>query len=244
MSLAHAVSNNAVWCDAVCRAHGLAAEFLDSIWLTREVTPPFYPNAVTLTSARDMDVQLHAIRTLLDAEIPGAWAVKDSYRLLDLAPFGFRPLFDATWIGCDTAQSATEDARDVRWHVVRDPAALEMWEIAWRGEPANAEAQPSASIFLPALLDNETIAFFAASHNNQIVAGAIGNRTGEVVGISNVFLPVQNEMRWRAGCVTAVAQRFPGLPMVGYESGNDLAAFRKLGFTELGSLRIWTRVVE
>lgn len=244
MLLTQAVYNNAVWCDTICRAHGLASEFHDSIWLTRHAAPPFYPNAVTLTGARDTDEQLQAIRRLLDARIPGAWAVKDSYHALDLAPLGFRPLFDATWIGCETPQSAPEDTLDVRWHVVRDAAALNMWEAAWRGEPANAETQPAARIFLPTLLDDANIIFLAAYHNGDIVAGAIANCTGEVVGISNVLMPAQDEMRWRAACVAAIREHFPALPMVGYESGSDLAAFRALGFAELGPLRIWTRAVE
>ena len=33
----------------------------------------------------------------------------------------------------------------------------------------------------------------------------------------------------------------PGLPIVGYERGEDLAAAQQAGFTVLGSLRIWAR---
>ena len=33
----------------------------------------------------------------------------------------------------------------------------------------------------------------------------------------------------------------PGLPIVGYERGEDLAAARQAGFTVLGPLRIWAR---
>jgi hypothetical protein len=44
-----------------------------------------------------------------------------------------------------------------------------------------------------------------------------------------------------AGVVRAVASLRPGLPIVGYERGEDLAAARRAGFTVLGSLRVWTR---
>jgi hypothetical protein len=44
-----------------------------------------------------------------------------------------------------------------------------------------------------------------------------------------------------AGVVRAVASLRPGLPIVGYERGEDLAAARRAGFTVLGSLRIWAR---
>ena len=41
--------NNALWCDAVCRAHGLPGEFLAGLWLNRRPVPRFYANAVTLS---------------------------------------------------------------------------------------------------------------------------------------------------------------------------------------------------
>gem|GEM_PF-6650955 len=37
----------------------------------------------------------------------------------------------------------------------------------------------------------------------------------------------------------AVQAAYPGLPVVGYERGADLAAMRALGFRSLGSLRVW-----
>jgi hypothetical protein len=43
------------------------------------------------------------------------------------------------------------------------------------------------------------------------------------------------------GVVRAVAELRPGLPIVGYERGEDLAAARRAGFTVLGPLRIWAR---
>jgi len=41
--------------------------------------------------------------------------------------------------------------------------------------------------------------------------------------------------------VRAVAALRPGLPIVGYEQGKDLAAARAAGFRVLGPLRIWAR---
>jgi len=45
---------------------------------------------------------------------------------------------------------------------------------------------------------------------------------------------------WRSA-VRAVAALRPGLPVVGYESGEDLAAAREAGGRVLGPLRVWTR---
>lgn len=233
-----AVHNNAVWCDTICRAHGHAGEFLAGIWINRHAAPPFYPNAVTLAADQAED-QLAALRSLMAADIPGAWAVKDSFAALDLAPLGFRPLFDATWLWRSGEPILIDVASaDRKWSRIESAAELAAWETAWRGEPSD---DPYARIFLPALLEDESIAILAAYHDEQIVAGAIANRTGQVVGLSNVFVPVQDAQRFRAGCVAAVQGHFPGLPLVGYESGAELAAFRALDFAELGPLRIWTR---
>jgi hypothetical protein len=125
---------------------------------------------------------------------------------------------------------------DLRWSRIDSAAELAAWEVAWRGQPSD---DPYARIFLPALLEDDSIAIVAAYRDQQIVAGAIANRTGQVGGLSNVFVATQDAQRLRAGCVAAAQECFPGLPLVGYESGADLAAFRALGFEELGPLRIW-----
>ena len=35
---------------------------------------------------------------------------------------------------------------------------------------------------------------------------------------------------------------FPGLPLVGYEAGDDHAEMLELGFGALGPLRVWVKV--
>ena len=44
-----------------------------------------------------------------------------------------------------------------------------------------------------------------------------------------------------ADAVAAVSARFPGLPLVGYEHGDSLAAARRAGFSPIGPLRVWLR---
>ncbi len=238
--LLQAVRNNALWCDTVCRVHGQAGEFLDSIWVNRHTTPPFYPNADTLANAEAADGQLAQIRTLLDAGIPGEWAVKDSFRTLDLGPLGFRPLFDASWIGRPgTATRPKADIPGVRWSTVSSAAELGNWEEAWRGEPANTIA--STPVFLPALLADEAVAIIAAYQQDRIIAGAIAHHTGDVIGLSNMFGPAGEDARWRAGCIVTAMALFPALPIVGYEAGSYLAAMLAVGFEELGPLRVWAR---
>ena len=56
-----AVFNNAVWCDAVCQALGCDTDFVDDLWINSGTSPPFYPNAISL-SRDGSDAQFAADR--------------------------------------------------------------------------------------------------------------------------------------------------------------------------------------
>jgi hypothetical protein len=43
--------------------------------------------------------------------------------------------------------------------------------------------------------------------------------------------------------IASAAARFPGLPLVGYERGADLAHALDAGFTTIGPLIVWQRPV-
>jgi hypothetical protein len=238
-----AARNNAVWCDTVCRTHGKPGDFLEGIWINRRETPRFYPNAVTLSEAVGTAVQLERIRDLVDVGIPGTWGIKDSFSALDLAPLGVEVLFEATWIYRPASLPRPgDDITQVRWASVGGASELARWEAAWRGAPANEGTTKQAPIFLPSLLMDSNVVVLAAYRKHRIVAGAIANRTGDVAGLSNLFVPQRHPEPFRAGCVAAVIDAFPGLPIVGYDRGRELAAAQALGFELLGPVRIWARV--
>lgn len=48
-----AALNNAEWCDAVCRTHGLPGRILPAAWIQPRIGPPYYSNMVTLSPAVD-----------------------------------------------------------------------------------------------------------------------------------------------------------------------------------------------
>lgn len=50
--MSQAALNNAEWCDAMCRAHGLPGVFTPRAWTNPARTPLFYPDAVTLSPRR------------------------------------------------------------------------------------------------------------------------------------------------------------------------------------------------
>jgi len=237
-----AAHNNATWCDTVCCAHGRPGEFLEGMWINCRETPRLYPNAVTLSDGRGSTRQLQHIRNLLAAGIPGEIGVKDSFCALDLAPFGFRVLFEAEWVWRAASPPKPLDALlELAWVKVTGVSELADWESAWGGEFVDKPHSTRERIFLPSLLADDNVAVIAAYHNRRIVAGAIANRTGNVVGLSNMFVPAFDEEAFRAACVARVIDAFPGLPIVAYEPQRQLAQGPTLNFDVLGPLRVWVR---
>ena len=121
-----------------------------------------------------------------------------------------------------------------------DRLELESWEAAWDGSPGRA-IEAEGRVFRESLLATDEIVFVAAHQGGRIVAGAVAHRTGEVVGLSNVFAPAHDAAAYWAGCVASAMGAFPGLPLVGYERGADLNSAEEAGFSRLGPLRVWIR---
>jgi hypothetical protein len=98
------VRNNAEWCAAVCRAHGIGGTFGPRAWLSAAPAPPLYPDAVTL------------VPEATAADVVAAHKVKDSFAALDLAG---RVLFDAQWIHRDAA-TRNGGRTALRWRQTAD----------------------------------------------------------------------------------------------------------------------------
>ena len=239
-----AARNNAVWCETVCRVHGTPGEFYDVLWLNRHPVPRFYPNVVTLSTQGGTAAQLAHIRALVGAGLPGSWGVKDSFCSLDLTVFDFQPLFAATWLWCAPFQPLPNRAASgLHWTLVQSAPELAKWETAWSGSPAHPPSTQQPRVFLPALLVNPEMVFIVAYQDQELVAGAVAHHTDGVVGLSNVFVPPEDPVAFWAGCVSMAQERFPGVPMVGYEHGPELTIAREIGFEILQPLQVWTRSV-
>ena len=234
IGVAAAARNNAAWCDAVCSAHGSPGEFSASHWLSRAPVPPYYPNLVTLDPA--LEPALAAVRELDQAPPSASFAVKDSFAVLPLEQAGFRLLFDAEWIFRPALRDRPPRSPGGRWVRVETEPALAAWEAAW------GESLGQPRIFRPALLRRSEIAILAAlGGDGRLTAGVVAHRTDRVVGLSNLFVRGEEGGSLRAECIEAAMEAFPGLPLVGYEAGDDLAQSRALGFASLGALRVWVK---
>jgi hypothetical protein len=240
-----AVFNNAVWCDAVCQALGCDTDFVDDLWINSGTSPPFYPNAISLSRVGSDD-QFRRIGHMVEAGLPSGWTEKDSFSVLDLAKHGLGVLFEAEWLGLPAGRSLFgADRSGAIWEPVTSDAGLAAWEVTWRAAHGHAlSAQSPARVFMPDLLDDPDIVLLAAHRQAETVGLVVANRSddgsGPVVGLSNLVLPEDDRDAHRAGAVAAVMSTFPDLAVVGYERGTELDAMVELGFERLGPLRVWT----
>jgi hypothetical protein len=232
--LSQCIANSVAWYQAVLRTHGLFGAIDKSVWTCRQPAPPYYSNAIIVDSA-DAAAQTEVLRDLA-RDVARPWSVKDSFAVLDLAPLGLHPLFDATWIWREPSLGAPADARlDVAWRRVIDEEELDRWEDAWQ---ANGSPAPTR-VFLPDLLTSDDVVLLAAHRGGRIVAGCAANRSGTVVGFSNFFAEDTDRDDLTASAVVETMKVAPGLPVVGYEWGEALDRAMRLGFEPVGPLRIW-----
>jgi hypothetical protein len=233
-----AARNNAIWCDTVCRAHDRPGEFHEALWFTRLGTPRFYPDAVTLAGAEAAPVQLEAIASLISSTRQREWFVKDSFQSLNLNSLGFEPLFDAEWVALSGARPDVKHPPEYRPTIVTGDAGLIAWEQSWAGEEVNAAAISKPRLFRSSLLADTNVVFISIQgEGGGVAGGGILNRGAEVVGLSNLF---GSKMDWVYRSIAAMADEiFPSFPLVGYESGKDLAAAKLAGFETVGPLRVW-----
>jgi len=90
-------------------------------------------------------------------------------------------------------------------------------------------------------LEDPTVRILERRDGDHVLAGAIASRSGRVVGVSNVFTLAEPPDEVWSQLSDLVSRCFPGLPLVGYEQGADLAAARSAGFSVIGPLRVWVR---
>ena len=199
----------------MCRAHGRPGTLLPHIWVNAEPVPRFYPNAVTLAPYEaSVAEQRDTIDTLLKSNLPGRWAVKDSFNALDLSRQGFDVLLEASWI------------RNVM------PADGPSSDIVWQRDTQGKASLP---------FDDPNFAMFTGRRGFSVVAGGMLYRADGVVGLSNVVADAADAVAvWRSLSLLATTV-FPRMPLVGYESGSELQAALDAGFEIGDPLRIWVK---
>jgi hypothetical protein len=218
-----AARNNAEWCDAVCRAHGITTSFGPHVWVALRRSPPMHPDAMTLTEYASAGDVLRRV------DGSSGCSIKDSFGSLDFAHDGFGPLFDAEWVHREPSRQRADDS--LSWSVVRTPDELVAWGAAHGG----------GDVLGPVLLDDPAVTILMARDGQGVSAGAIGYRSRSVVGVSNLFTATSDIDQAWAGAITVISAQNPDLPLVGYENGTSLRAARRAGFVSVGPLRVWLK---
>jgi hypothetical protein len=217
--VAQAAASNAAWCDAVCRTLGLPTRWEADAWTVPRRSPDGYPDAVTLARGVDGGVVLGRV----DAGV--GCSVKDSFADLDLAPYGFHLLFQATWIHRPAIEPSSSSVA-LDWLEARTPDALQEWS---RGH--------GLDVFVPALLEVDGLRFFHTASGARFAL----YREGAVVGVSNIICGRTGRSEIWSDLVAVASRTYPGLDLVGYESETDLEAARSVGFVGTGPLQVWMR---
>ncbi|WP_233611804.1 hypothetical protein [Amycolatopsis sp. WAC 01376] len=109
-----------------------------------------------------------------------------------------------------------------------------LFEATWITRTAQVPLEPGWSR-VDDRFDDPSVAVWSDG-----VSGVTANRDGDFAGLSNLYTQGDPDDAWR-GATAAVAASFPGLPITGYERGDDLDAALRNGYTALGPLRIWLK---
>ncbi|MDQ0877502.1 hypothetical protein QFZ77_006161 [Paenibacillus sp. V4I3] len=215
-----AVLNNIVWCGVICELHGLTQTSSERVWGLLSKAPELYPDIITFSRHATSEEVKDFIG---NREI---FSIKDSFANLNMVPFGFKVLFEAKWI----YHAPVTDVNYVQtgWGVVSSEKDLAKWTFA-------SELQ---KVIKPKLLDQKDVKIFMQEINGEI-SGFIANLSANAVGITNVFSN-SNKIIW-SDVVPIVSTYFPGIPMVGYENGDDLTSALLSGWTTIGPLRVWIK---
>jgi hypothetical protein len=225
---AAAARNNAAWCARVCWTHGIPNTRGGSAWCSARRTPQYYPDAVTLRP----DSAPTDFLPEIDTASPGS-SIKDSFAALDLTSDGYVELFTAQWIHRPAGLPALQTPTLRTDQVVTD-AQLRDWQAAWHGGDGTPD------VFRAALLDDPSVLVLALHDGEELSGGVVLSRGAGLVGLSNLFATESGDVAavW-SSAITAAARHFPGLPLVGYERGDDLEVAFGSGFAALGTLRVW-----
>jgi hypothetical protein len=92
-----------------------------------------------------------------------------------------------------------------------------------------------------ALFSDDNFAMFSGRRDGAVVAGGTFYRADGVVGLSNIVAEADDAPAVWRDLAALAATTFPNLPLVGYETEDELKAAAKAGFEAGDPLRIWVR---
>lgn len=229
-----AINNNIGLYASIFGSRALTFQQTDDVWYSFDQAPPLYSNLISISRSwepDDDDIMQNLIRGFQNDH----WSklsVKDSFNVLDLTPFGFAKLFDASWVYREThMELPPSSSSGIEYKPVKDENTFEAWEVAWS---AKEEDEFGKQIFDISLLADPNLTFLAGFESGQIVSGCLLNRTDDVLGLSNVFAPNDDPTN-TIEMIAAINKYLGTVDIVGYQQNVDLDN----GFESVGELSVW-----
>ncbi|MFZ0324920.1 MAG: hypothetical protein WAN48_12425 [Actinomycetes bacterium] len=221
--LTAAARNNAAWCDLVCTALGVRGTFTTDLYVNWYEVPRYYPNVITLSETVEESDVVRAMGDGVD------WSIKDSFGRLDMTTVGLTGLFEARWL----VAPRNPRTAGVECRVVDGDAALHEWLAARDAD--------GSDVLAAAWSERADLAFVSIVEGGTVVGSGVLSEAHGVVGLSNVVCSIGDPSRCWSSLVAASRSLFPGVAVVGYETGEDLSVALSLGCKVLGPLTVWAR---
>ena len=221
------------WHSAWLTALGLRSAADAGAWRALDRPPHIYFSAITLRQD-----------TPPEAVADSAGAVCDSWQAIDLEQSGFRDWRHEPWFLCARpAPSGNELPPELEILRVATAQEVEEFEaVSVRGFENEAATIDPGTIHPPAILDEPRMALWLGRVEGKPVGAAMSYRTDEAVGIFGVTTIASVRRRGYGGALTRAAMlAHTGLPAILAPSDEGASLYRKLGFEQVGELRIWSR---
>jgi hypothetical protein len=233
-----AINNNLALYKAVFSSHDKQLQVTEDVYYLEEKTPPLYSNLVTRTASWTPDEEFKTIDQNCSVQGWKEWSIKDSFQCLDLTGFGFEKLFDSKWLYLEATNFVKPDLPlSIDFRVANNNSDLLSWIETW-GEGLELGKQ----IYNEKLLTNPDIIFVTGYVNEKPKYVALLNKSDDVVGISNFFVPENTREIWTE-LISWVHGEFGKVDIVGYEDTDMLSKIASLGVEEVGDLTVWIKKI-
>lgn len=225
--LLKAVQNNADWCDAVARAHGLRPKTLGGLWYCAQPMPIFFPNIMTLSPG---SFNAATFNDLMSTQI-SRWCIRDSFADSQRNPHPFQQLFTAHWYFCESQTEVREPSRLEPLHQVQSEEELTQWIDSW-GRSVDDEIR-----LPPEILDEGRARFVWLGENHPAQCGASLFFSQNVIGLTHLFGDPADCQR----LVRTIQLNYPDRQIVGYGDQALLTLLKPFGFRTLSSMAVLVR---
>ena len=165
-----AVDASVRWYDDVFALHRIPVRREGGLWSALGSPPPWH------SAVKTFEPGVEAERAVRATDGFAQCTVADSFGDLDLAPYGFEVLIEATWLHRGPDDSAAGTLPD-GWSVVSSVEALAEW----------ATAHDYAGVLPPTVLDDARFRILECRRDGRLVGGAVTHDGVGTVGLSNAW---------------------------------------------------------